>query len=148
MCVCICESVCTLLCMRDKLVLQERMLNTVISRKTHSLQFHIILCITLSVFNKHKQVKQYWILILWFAVLFRLGLCAIWWVTGIFRCVRVSLSLQILTNASSDQSVQMDAAGTQKDLSDVSVAKATPCHLLEISVKVSLGTQLLTNFTQ
>lgn len=37
----------------------------------------------------------------------------------------------------------MDAAGTQKDLSDVSVAKATHYHLLEISVKVSLGTQAI-----
>ncbi|RMC12632.1 hypothetical protein DUI87_10156 [Hirundo rustica rustica] len=44
---------------------------------------------------------------------------------------------EILTNASSDRSVRMDAAGTQKDLSDVSVARATPYHLLEISVKTS-----------
>lgn len=43
-------------------------------------------------------------------------------------------------NASTYHSVQMDAAGTQKDLSDVFVAKATQYHLVEISVKVSLWT--------
>lgn len=44
--------------LRDKLTLQERMLNAVLSRKTHRLQFHIILCITFTVcINKYEQVK-------------------------------------------------------------------------------------------
>jgi len=40
----------------------------------------------------------------------------------------------------------MDAAGTQKDLSDVFVARATHYHLLEISAKVSLWTSATDSF--
>lgn len=48
--VCVFVSLCVPDCaLGDKLTLQEIMLNTVISRKTYSLQFHIILCIILTV---------------------------------------------------------------------------------------------------
>lgn len=54
--VCVFVSLCVPDCaLRDKLALQERMLNTAISRKTHSLQFHIIVCVTLTVCVKYKQ---------------------------------------------------------------------------------------------